>query len=151
MSKKLLGELLIEAGLINKEKLNHALKLQKEQGGKFGQILVRLGYISMDSLVDFLSKQHSTKSFDLGKEIIDERAIGLISEKIAKKYKAVPIKLKSEGANKKLVVAMVEPSNLETIDSIKFMTGYDVEPVFIMEENLSWLINYCYHRRWELR
>jgi hypothetical protein len=151
MSKKLLGELLIEAGLINKEKLNHALKLQKEQGGKFGQILVRLGYISVDSLVEFLSKQHNAKSFDLSKEIIDEGAMGLISEKNARKYKAVPIKLKSEGITKKLVVAMAEPSNLETIDSIKFMTGYDVETVFIMEENLSWLINYCYHRRWELR
>ena len=151
MSRKFLGELLIEAGLVNKEQLSHALKVQNEQGGKFGQILVRLGYVHIDSLVEFLSKQHSTKSFDLSKEIIDERAMGLIPEKIAKRYKAVPIKLKSEGTTRKLIVAMVEPSNLETIDSIKFMTGYDVEPVFIMEENLSWLINYCYHRRWELR
>ena len=84
MSKKPLGELLIEAGLVNKEQLSHALKVQKEQGGKSGQILVRLGYISMDSLVEFLSKQHSAKSFDISKEIIDEGAMGLISEKNAR-------------------------------------------------------------------
>jgi hypothetical protein len=95
MSRKLLGELLTEAGLINLQQLNHALKVQKEQGGQSGQILARLGYISMDSLVEFLSKQHSTKSFDLGKEIIDEGAMGLIPEKIAKRYKAVPIKPKA--------------------------------------------------------
>jgi type IV pilus assembly protein PilB len=147
MRKKRLGELLVEAGLINTKQLNQALEIQKNSGEKLGQVLSRLGYTTMDTLVEFLSKQHGVRGIDLGKELIDENVIGLIPKHVAKKYKVIPVKFKTEGRLKKLVVAMADPSNLEVVDAITFISGYSVEPVFIREESLAWFMDYCYHKR----
>jgi type IV pilus assembly protein PilB len=147
MQGKRLGELLIEAGLINREQLNQALGIQKRTGEKLGQVLTRLEYISTDKLIEFLSKQHGAQSIDLGKELVDEGVIGLIPEHVARRYRAVPVKFKVESGSKKLVVSMAYPSNLEVVDTIRFISGYSIEPVFVREESIEWFITYCYHKR----
>jgi type IV pilus assembly protein PilB len=151
MSKKRLGELLVEAGFISREKLNRALKIQENSGEKLGQVLISLGLISTDILIEFLSKQYGVQGIDLGKELIDENVIGLIPEHIAKKHKVIPVKFKSKGKLKKLVVAMVNPSDFGAIDNITFMSGYSIEPVFIREESFAWFMNYCYHKKGALK
>ena len=147
MSKKRLGELLVEAGLISPEKLNLALERQRNSREKLGQILIELGLINMDTLIEFLSRQHGVKGLDLGKELIDEKVIGLVPENIAKKNKVVPVKFKPEGRSKKIVLAMVNPSDLGAIDNIAFMTGCSIDPVFIREESFAWFFDYCYHKK----
>lgn len=147
MGKKRLGELLLESGLISTEKLNHALKMQQNSGEKLGRVLISLGLINMDRLIEFLGKQHGVKSLDLCNELIDKNVIGLIPEHIAKKHKVIPVKFKSKGKLKKLVVAMVNPSDFGAIDNITFMSGYSIEPVFIREESFAWFMNYCYHKK----
>ncbi|MCU0821775.1 MAG: hypothetical protein MUC95_04785 [Spirochaetes bacterium] len=57
MSKPLLGELLLENGEITQDQLNEALKIQKEEGGLIGIIIVNLGYITEQKLVKSLAKQ----------------------------------------------------------------------------------------------
>ncbi|HEX3035351.1 MAG TPA: hypothetical protein VHT73_09485 [Thermodesulfobacteriota bacterium] len=151
MSSKPLGELLIEARLINSKQLNYVLQLQTLTKEKPGQILIRLGYITTNTLVEFLSKQHGTQAIDPYTDVIDEEAVSVIAGNVATKYKAVPINFKSEGREKKLAVAMADPSNLETIDTISFMIGYRIKPVFVMEESIGGLINYCYHKRLEIK
>lgn len=151
MGNKHLGEFLVEAGLLSTDKLNHALKIQEKSGGKLGQVLIRLGLINTDTLIEFLSKQHGVQGIDLAKELIDENVIGLVPENIAKKNKVVPVKFKPEGRSKKIVLAMVNPSDLGAIDNIAFITGYGVEPVFIREESFAWFMDYCYHKKGALK
>ena len=57
MSKPLLGELLLENEEISQEQLNEALKIQKDEGGLIGIIIVNLGFISEQKLVKYLAKQ----------------------------------------------------------------------------------------------
>ena len=149
MVRKHLGELLVEAGIITSKQLNDALEVQKHSKERLGKVLARLGYITMDLLADFLSKQHGTLTINPCVELIDEEATKLIPEDVARKYKVLPVKL--EEKTKKLIVCMAEPSNLEVVDFLKFITGYNVEPAFIMEESLWWFIDNCYSKRWELK
>lgn len=149
MVKKHLGELLVEAGIITLKQLNEALEDQKLSKERLGKVLSRLGYINMDVLADFLCKQHGTLTINPCVELIDEEAVKLIPEDVARKYKVIPIKL--EEKTKKLIVCMADPSNFEVVDFLKFITGYNVEPAFIMEESLWWFIDNCYHKSWKLK
>jgi type IV pilus assembly protein PilB len=153
MKNRRLGELFVEAGLIDSEQLDHALKVQKPFRHKLGQTLVRLGYITEDILIEYLDMQHGSPGINLHKlykEVIDESAAHTITRHVAEKYKAIPISFKLEGRTKKLIVAMADPSNLEAIDTIAFITGYSIEPIFTMEEHLEGIIYYHYYKKWQL-
>jgi type IV pilus assembly protein PilB len=148
MNRKRLGELLVEAGVIGMEQLNYALTLkQRFHSEKLGQILMSLRYIDRDTLIEFLGKQCGVPSIDPSKEVIDEEAVYMIPMETAKKYKVLAIRFKLEGKTKKLIVAMVNPLNLKLIDTIAFITGYSIEPVFAREEDLDWVILYYYNKR----
>jgi type IV pilus assembly protein PilB len=149
MATRYLEELLVEAGFISPQKLFHALEVQKDSNQPLSRVLVRLGYITIDTLIGFLSKQPNTVIYDFSDELFDKTALKLITDDIAKKYKVIPIDFIG-GKVMKLFVCMTESSQLEAIDIIAFMTGCVVEPVFITQENLEWLLQYFYHKKTNL-
>lgn len=148
ISRKPLGELLIEAGFMDTEQLKYALALRDKEffAEKLGRILVNLKYIDEDILVEFLGKQHGAPGINLSTKEIDGEIISIIPGHIAEKYNFIPVGFKSDGRVKKLIVAMADPSNIEAIDTIAFITGYGVEPVFAREEDLRWTIKYYYNK-----
>ena len=127
-----LGQILIASGVITEEQLNEALKLQKKSGGRLGANLVKLGHITEDKLVTFLSKQYGMSAINLSEYKIDAAVLKLIPADMAKKYMIMP--LTRIGAT--LTVAMADPSNIFAVDDIKFMTGYNVEVVIATESAL---------------
>ena len=150
MGRKHLGELLVEPGFISMEQLNYALNMQKAYKEKLGQTLMKLGYITEDTLIELLGKQHGTPSINLYKlhrEVLDEKIIHMITRYVAEKYKVIPVGFKLDGNTKKLIVAMADPSNLEAIDTLEFITGYSIEPIFTLQEDLEWIILYYYYGR----
>lgn len=148
MNRKPLGELLVEAGFIGTEQLKYALALKEKKfhAEKLGRILINLNYIDEDILVEFLGKQHGAPGINLCKKEIDEEFIRIVRRHIAEKYNVIPVGFKLSGKVKKIIVAMADPSNVEAIDTIAFITGYTVEPVFAKEEDLKWTIKYYYNR-----
>jgi type IV pilus assembly protein PilB len=151
MAKKRLGELLVEAGLISREKLNYALIVHKNSSEKLGQTVMRLGYITEDILLEFLGKQHGTSSINLYKEVFDERVVNVIPRSVAEKYKALAVGFKLDGRIEKLIVAMANPSDLEVVDILAFTTGYIIKPIFAREEDLEKVIYYHYQKKIELK
>ncbi|MEK7742394.1 MAG: ATPase, T2SS/T4P/T4SS family, partial [Nitrospirota bacterium] len=127
-----LGQILIASGIITEEQLKEALKLQKRGGGRLGANLVKLGHITEDKLVTFLSKQYGMSAIDLAEYKIDTAVLKLITADMAKKHMIMP--LTRIGAT--LTVAMADPSNVFAVDDIKFMTGYNVEVVIATESAL---------------
>ncbi|MGH7890378.1 MAG: hypothetical protein ACRENF_07505 [Thermodesulfobacteriota bacterium] len=148
MNRKLLGELLVEAGLITIEQVNAALVLraQKFPLEKIGRVLMSLNYIDEDTLIEFLGRQYGTPGINFSRNVADSKAVKTIPWEFAERYKAVPIGFKTDKKKTRLIVAMADPSNLEAIDTIAFIAGYEVEPVFAREEDLKWVIrdNYYY-------
>ena len=127
-----LGELLIKRNYITPEQLKRALDEQKMKGGRLESNLVRLGYIKEDELLSFLSAQYRVPSVKISKMEINPNVIKLIPSSISKKYFIIPI----NRVGPKLTLAMADPSNIVVIDEIKFMTGFNVEPVVASETEI---------------
>ncbi len=120
-----LGQLLLQANIVTEEQIKEAIALQKREGGRIGTNLVKLGYITEEKLVNFLSKQFNVPAINLSNYKIDSSVLKLVPPEIARKYLIIPVA--RVGAT--LTIAMVDPSNVFAIDDVKFMTGYNVEVV----------------------
>jgi type IV pilus assembly protein PilB len=138
MSK--LGELLVSSGTISQKQLGDALALQKKEGGRLGSNLVKLGFVGEEKLTDFLSKHFGVPSVNLDRIEVDENVIKIIPADVARKYTILPI----SKAGAKLTIAMLDPTNVFAMDDIKFMTGYNVEPVVAAESALRLSIEKYY-------
>jgi len=124
-----IGQLLVSNNLITEEQLKKALELQRKEGGRLGSNLVKLGFISEEKLVAFLSKQYGVPAINLSGYKIDSSITKFIPHEVAQKYQILPVA--RVGAT--LTIAMIDPSNVFAIDDVKFMTGYNVEPVVAAE------------------
>src|SRR5215207_6925088 len=124
-----IGELLLKEKRITNDQLQSALAHQRENGGKLGFNLVKLGFVKDDEITALLSKQYGVPSIALGSFEIDPAIVKLLPGETAQKYQVVP--LSRAGAT--LTIAMTDPTNVFAMDDIKFMTGYNVEPVVASE------------------
>src|SRR5687767_388452 len=124
-----IGELLLKEKRITPDQLQQALNHQKANGGKLGYNLVRMGFVKDEEITALLSKQYGVPSINLTQFEIDPAVIKLIPPETAQKYQIVP--LSRAGAT--LTIAMTDPTNVFAMDDIKFMTGYNVEPVVASE------------------
>jgi len=124
-----IGELLLKEKRITADQLQQALNHQKAGGGKLGYNLVKMGFVKDEEITALLSKQYGVPSINLTQFEIDPAVIKLIPADTAQKYQIVP--LSRAGAT--LTIAMTDPTNVFAMDDIKFMTGYNVEPVVASE------------------
>src|SRR6266702_6402297 len=124
-----IGELLLKEKRITPAQLQEALTFQKTNGGKLGFNLVNLGFVKDEEITALLSKQYGVPSINLAQFEIDPAIIKLIPAETAQKYQIMP--LSRAGAT--LTIAMTDPTNVFAMDDIKFMTGYNVEPVVASE------------------
>jgi type IV pilus assembly protein PilB len=124
-----LGEMLLKAGMITQPQLQEALEAQKKSGGKLGFNLVKMGFVKEDDITQLLSDQYGVPSINLRHFEIDESVIHLVPSEVAQKYLVLPVN--RTGAT--LTIAMADPTNVFAMDDIKFMTGYNVEPVVASE------------------
>jgi type IV pilus assembly protein PilB len=124
-----IGELLLKEKRITPEQLQEALNYQRQNGGKLGYNLIKLGYVKDEEITMLLSKQYGVPSIALTQFEIDAAVVKLVPAETAQKYQIVP--LSRSGAT--LTIAMTDPTNVFAMDDIKFMTGYNVEPVVASE------------------
>ena len=135
-----IGELLLKEKKITPTQLQEALGYQKANGGKLAMNLVKLGFVRDDEITALLSRQYGVPSIDLGRFEIDAAVLKLIPPETAQKYQVVP--LSRAGAT--LTLAMTDPTNVFAMDDIKFMTGYNVEPVVASEQAVADTIQKSY-------
>jgi type IV pilus assembly protein PilB len=124
-----IGELLLKEKRISPEQLQEALNYQRQNGGKLGFNLIKLGYVKDDEITALLSKQYGVPSIALSQFDVDPAVVKLVPAETAHKYQIIP--LSRSGAT--LTIAMTDPTNVFAMDDIKFMTGYNVEPVVASE------------------
>lgn len=143
-AKKKLGDMLVEAGLIDEIQLRAALAHQKQWGGRLGAILISMGFITEERLLKFLSSHFQLPAVDFKKVRIQEDVLKLISVDVAKKHHVLPIAIWQEGGKKYLLVAMSDPTNLAAIDEIQFITNYHVKPAIATDTAIGEGIRYYY-------
>jgi len=131
MSQRL-GDLLVKEKIITPEQLEQATKAQKEQNCRLGSALVKLGFLTDEDVTNFLSRQYGVPAINLSYFEIDPAVVKLIPYETAKRYQILP--LSRVGAS--LTIAMVDPTNVFAMDDIKFMTGFNIEPVVASESSI---------------
>src|SRR5579859_6494645 len=125
MSQRL-GDLLVKEKIITPEQLEQANKTQKEQSCRLGSALVKLGFLTDEDVTNFLSRQYGVPAINLSYFEIDPAVVKLI------RFQILP--LSRVGAS--LTIAMVDPTNVFAMDDIKFMTGFNIEPVVASESSI---------------
>jgi type IV pilus assembly protein PilB len=123
------GDMLLKAGMISPEQLEKALKEQQTSGQRIGSLLVKMGFITEDEIVAFLSKQFNVPSVNLLDYKIEEPILKLIPSHIAQKYGLIPL----SRLGRMITVAMVNPNDVLAMEDIKFSTGFEVRPVIASE------------------
>jgi type IV pilus assembly protein PilB len=114
--KRMIGEALVEGGLITNEQLETALTLRKSKNKRLGKILLELGYVTDIQIAEVLSKQQKLPLVDLTKYDLSKELINLVPKNIAEKAIVLPLEIKE----KTLLVAMADPLDWSTIDDITF-------------------------------
>ena len=135
-----LGEILIKESLITSDQLRQALEHQKASGGRLGTCLMKLGFISEDEITGVLSRQYGVPSINLKFYEVDASVIKLIPQDTAVRYQIVPL----SRVGSTLTIAMTDPTNVFAMDDIKFMTGFNVEPVVASETAIAEAISKFY-------
>jgi type IV pilus assembly protein PilB len=138
--KKRLGEMLVENGLLTEEQLTKSLVDQKKAGLKLGQYLTRQGIVNEQSIIDMLSKQLKIQRYHPDNFPLDINLVRNIPIDVAQKYQVAPLRRKG----RLLTIAMVDPLDINTLDSIEVMTNAEVEPVVCSEREVNQLINSLY-------
>src|SRR5262245_26892125 len=128
-----LGELLVREKLISLQQLRQAQDEQKRTGQNLGATLAKLGYISDGEITNFLSAQYRVPAINLDEYEIDQDVLKLVSKDVCDRHKI--IRVSRPGAS--LMIAMGDPTNLHAIDDIKFLTGFNVEPVVASESAIA--------------
>lgn len=124
--KELLGQVLVQGGIITPEQLNKALQTQKEQGGLIGEILTELGFASEEDIVQALAVQHDVPYLPLANYEIDSELTKLIPESLARKYDILPV----DKMGDILTVVMANPLDERVTDEVGVLTKCKIE-VFI--------------------
>jgi type IV pilus assembly protein PilB len=135
-----LGDLLVKAKLITTEQLQDALKEQQSSGIKLGEVLVKMNLVTEEDITETLSAQFGVPSINLTHFEIDPSVLKLVAADVARKYNILPVN--KTGAT--ITIAMADPTNVFAMDDIKFMTGYNVEPVVASEMALQAAIDKNY-------
>src|ERR1700738_934788 len=128
-----LGEILIKESLITQDQLQKALEFQRSNGGKLGSCLTKMGFITDDDITGVLSRQYGVPSINLKYYEIDPIVIQLIPQDTALRYQVIPL----SRVGSVLTIAMTDPTNVFAMDDIKFMTGFNVEPVVASESAIG--------------
>jgi type IV pilus assembly protein PilB len=135
-----LGEILVKDSLITGDQLAQALDYQKKNGGRLGTCLSKLGLVSDEDITAVLSRQYGVPSINLNFYEVDPAVIHLVPQETAVRYQVVPL----SRVGSTLTIAMSDPTNVFAMDDIKFMTGFNVEPVVASETAIDEAIQKFY-------
>jgi len=141
-----LGELLVREQLISPDQLQKAQETAKKSGERLGNSLIKLGVVKEEDLTQFLSKQYGVPAINLSEFDIESDVIALIPKDVARKHRVIPI----NRADKTLIVAMSDPSDMLALDDLKFLTGYNIDMVVASEVAIADALGKYYEASQEL-
>src|SRR5690242_1220736 len=127
-SRRMLGEILMELGLIDRAQLRLGLVHHHETHVPLGRALVREGVCTEADILRALSLQLGIEAIDLDREPLDPKLTRLVPKRIARQYRVVPLRLE-KGEREVLHIALPAPASLEALDAVRAVSGKPrVEP-----------------------
>lgn len=145
--RKKLGEILLEAGVVDQFQLQAALGHQRQWGGRLGEIIVGKGFTTADAIADGLATQMGLPRVALGPDDLDPRAAQLLPEEMAERHGLVPFAIEGTGGDRSttLIIATSDPTNLTALDEVQFRTGKRVKAAVATEAAVQAALRHVYH------
>lgn len=140
IQKRRLGEILVIANKINKAQLDEALKIQKEEGMKLGEVLVEKGFVTEYDIIHAIEQQIGIKEVDLANVQCDKKVLKIVPQKICDKHMLAPFGFEDG----KIKVAMADPLNIFAIDDIAISTGLEVKTFIAPKKDIRKFIEVNY-------
>ena len=122
--KRRLGEILIDAGLIDELQLKAALSEQRKWGGKLGRTLVEMNFVDEESMAAALSRQLNLPRVDLDRMQLPADVVQWLRVDIAERYGVFP--LGGDAKHKTLQIATSDPTNVEALQELAFHSGFRI-------------------------
>ena len=135
--KKLIGNILLEKGVITQEQLDEALNVQKNTTEQIGRILTDLGHVTERDVLRAHAEQLGIPFLELDQTSVDEDVAKAIPQSVVQRYNAIPIRR----SGNRLTVAMSDPSNVFALDDMRLITGYEIDPILATVEDISALLD----------
>ncbi|HLY47743.1 MAG TPA: ATPase, T2SS/T4P/T4SS family [Solirubrobacteraceae bacterium] len=136
-SEQLIGDVIVELGFARRETVERAVKLARDRGFPTGRMMLEMGVLRHDQLARALAERFGVDFVDLSVFEIDMGACSLIPVDVAKRYQAVPVGFLHD---RSVLLAMVDPSNVLTLDEISMITGRKVRPAAAAAEDVAALL-----------
>ena len=137
-----IGELLVKENLLSADQLQKARSGSAVSGKRLGSEITGMGFLEESELTDFVAKQYGVPSINLDEFDVSSEVTQLIPEDVANKHTVVPV----NRAGSTLILATADPSNIFALDDIKFLTGYNIQPVVASEDAIKRAIEKHYEQ-----
>src|SRR5712691_740022 len=128
-----LGTLLVRDGALTSQQLEEALDEKESTGNRLGEIVVERGWVSGTALARALAEQHGLEFLDLARVDVDPAAAGLLPEKFARRYDALPVRFLDEET---VLVAVADPTNVLASDDLRLAMGLNVRLAVVEGDDL---------------
>jgi type IV pilus assembly protein PilB len=142
-----LGDILVEQGVVSDVQLSNSLQYQKETGARLGEAIAHLGYAASEQIADALAWQGTYGLSALAELIPNPSAVALLTEKFCRARHVLPVDFHKK---RDIVLAMVNPADVLTIDDVRLITGLDVTPVVVTLAALKEALEVVFARRGHL-
>lgn len=139
-SRRRLGDVLIEQGLVTEAQLRECLTLQRSTGQSLATILLKKGYLTEEDVVVTLSDQIGIPYFRVSSYRIPKEALSEVPESLARQYQMLPVSVTGDV----LTLAMADPLNIMALDDLRMLTSYEIEPVVALASELAAAIEFHY-------
>jgi type IV pilus assembly protein PilB len=126
-SRRRIGDLLIDAGLLSEPQLKAALNEQRKWGGRLGRTVVELGFVTETAIGQVLAKQLELPSIDLDTATLPDNAASWLRLDLCERYGVFPVA--SSPQTRSISIATSDPTNLEHLQAIEFATNLKVAPI----------------------
>ena len=141
---KALGAMLCERGLLTEAQLQAAIVRQQETGRRLGHVLVELGFVTAEAVLEGLSLQMGVPTVRINAFTVNTDALNALPEKVARRHTAFP--LQKMGTT--LMVALASPKNLSALDDLRFASGCEIQTVLALENEIVSAIDRYYRDEW---
>ncbi|MUK86852.1 type II secretion system protein GspE [Ornithinibacillus sp. L9] len=140
-TRKRLGDLLVEAGLVAEGQINETIE-HKRRDQKLGDALLERGFITERQLIEVLEFQLGIPHVSLYQYPIDERVLGFVSQEVAQENYIMPLKIQDN----EMMLAMKDPMDYYVIDDLELSTGLSISPVIASKDDILYAINKYYFK-----
>ncbi|MBC5687224.1 hypothetical protein H8R94_11545 [Roseburia sp. NSJ-9] len=128
VERKRMGDMLLAEGAVTAGQIDEALEASKREGIKLGESLVRLSYVTEDTIAQALSNQLKIERVHLAEEFVDDSFVKMIPGDVLRRYIMIPLCYEKDNVNR-VRVAMSDPMDMRAMDEFQIITGLQLDPV----------------------